>query len=617
MARVSPSPASFPGPKDSFPALCRVGAHRYHRPVAQYRALYRTHRPQAFAEVIGQGHVTETLAQEVIGDKVAHAYLFAGPRGTGKTTTARILAKALNCPDRRPDGEPCNVCPSCVAITEGASVDVIELDAASHNKVEDVREIRANVGTVASIGGARRVYILDEAHMLSRAAANALLKTLEEPPEHAHFVLATTEPYKLPDTIRSRTQRFDFHPIGTEVLVDHLARIADVEGMKATHEGLVLIARHAAGSARDALGLMEQVAALGSGVVEPAGVTRALGIAGDEAFARLVKAVADQDAVAGLMLISELATGGTDLRRFASDSLELFRGLFLAHYAPNLEEIVDEPAERLAIWRELIKSLAPGDVLRCIDRLGEALIELREGREERLVVELTVLQMCRPEVARDVSAVSARVDRLEERMRNLRGSVAAAEDRSARAGPQEEPAKEAKPPPAMEAAVDPAGGSQPEEVAESPTEALLDVGPEATAPVDGLELSSVEDAWPVVTTRVRDEAGPRRFALFREVLPTAVDGSTIILEVPHHLPFHLAQMQEDDRLNGILRTVLGEVLGGSVAISYRPGEESAEDDTVVSLPDRAPDKETLTESDEGAIDATKLVVDLLDGEIVD
>ena len=201
-----------------------------------HQSLYRRYRPQRFSEVVGQDHVVDTLAREVVDDKVAHAYLFAGPRGTGKTTSARLLAKSLNCTDRRADGEPCNECASCLGIIEGTSLDVIELDAASHNKVEDVREIRVNVGTVAAVAGAHRVYILDEAHMLSRAAGNALLKTLEEPPEHVIFVLATTEPYKLLDTIRSRAQRFDFHPVATDILVTYLGEIAGREGF--TIEGL-------------------------------------------------------------------------------------------------------------------------------------------------------------------------------------------------------------------------------------------------------------------------------------------------------------------------------------------------------------------------------------------
>src|SRR5665811_949589 len=232
-------------------------------PLVDYQALYRKYRPQLFSEIVGQDHVTATLAREIADERVAHAYLFAGPRGTGKTTTARVLAKALNCPDRSPDGEPCGVCMSCVAVAEGSSLDVSELDAASHNSVEDIREMRVSVSTVASVGGAKRVFILDEAHMLSKAAGNALLKTLEEPPEHVHFVLATTEPYKLLDTIRSRAQRFDFRQVPVEVLVAHLRQIGASEGYESADLALTTIARRAQGSVRDALSLLEQVSALG------------------------------------------------------------------------------------------------------------------------------------------------------------------------------------------------------------------------------------------------------------------------------------------------------------------------------------------------------------------
>jgi DNA polymerase-3 subunit gamma/tau len=579
----------------------------------EYRALYRTHRPQGFGEVVGQGHVTETLSKEVVDGKVAHAYLFAGPRGTGKTTTARILAKALNCPDRRPDGEPCNVCISCVAIAEGSSMDVIELDAASHNKVEDVREIRANVGTVASVGGARRVYILDEAHMLSRAAANALLKTLEEPPEHAHFVLATTEPYKLPDTIRSRTQRFDFHPIGSEALIAHMARIAGVEGIEAGHEALTLIARHAGGSARDALGLLEQVAALGAGTVDGKGVTRALGLAAPDAFAGLVEAIAREDAAAVLTLAARIAAEGADLRRFVTDALELFRGLFLAHYAPNLEEIVDEPAEVIEEWRALGSKLEPSDVLRCIDRLGEALVQLREGREERLVVELALLQMARPETAADTVSLAARLDRVEERLRRAPPSF---EPPTPSAAGPSEVTQQATVPPREQAA--PVTDDAPFEAAEPDLPTEESSQPQQAAPPAEFDLEAVDQKWPAIVARIRDEAGPRRFAFFREARPAEVDGSTLVLEIPEQFKFHLEALTEDDRLNTIVMAVLSEALGGSTRVSYRSGAIDLEPDVSRAHdPLRAPDESEMGDSAEGGIDPTDLVVDLLGGEVVE
>ena len=594
----------------------------YDRPVA-YQALYRKYRPQRFGDVVGQEHVTLTLAREVQQGRVVHAYLFAGPRGTGKTTTDRIIAKVLNCPDLGSDGEPCNQCDSCRAITEGSSLDVIELDAASHNKVEDIREIRANVGTVASTGGGRRVYILDEAHMLSRAAANALLKTLEEPPEHAYFVLATTEPYKLPDTIRSRAQRFDFHPVGSEVLVSLLAEIAGRERYQTAPEGLALIARHARGSVRDALGLLEQVAALGSGKVEARGVTRTLGLAPSETFPRLAGILADHDAAGALGLAASIAAEGADLRRFVADAIEFFRGVFLARYAPNLEEIVDEPAEVLSEWRAQARLLDGAEVLRAVEVLGETLAALREGREERLVVELALLRLARPETSIDAASLAARLDRVEDRLRRL-GEGLPAPDRSQEPRPVTAPAgpaassppaprrtrKAAVPAKSAEATPSPAGGGEGGPAAEAPPPAA------AKRPPAVLELSLVESVWPALVERVRREAGPRRHAIFRDCRPAAVEGNKLILEVPVNLTFHLSHLVEDRSLNAIVSSIAGGLLGGEVVVAYRAGgggevvgEGPAAMDAIVE--EGAPE-----EAGGQPADPASVVTEILGGEVV-
>ncbi|HUU61889.1 MAG TPA: DNA polymerase III subunit gamma/tau [Acidimicrobiia bacterium] len=584
-----------------------------------YQALYRKYRPQRFGDVIGQEHVTLTLAREVQQGRVVHAYLFAGPRGTGKTTTARIVAKVLNCSDLGADGEPCNQCDSCRAITEGISLDVIELDAASHNKVEDVREIRANVGTVASTGGGRRVYILDEAHMLSRAAANALLKTLEEPPEHAFFVLATTEPYKLPDTIRSRAQRFDFHPVGSEALISFLAEIAGRERYQAAPAGLALIARHARGSVRDALGLLEQVAALGSGKVEARGVTRTLGLAPSETFTRLAGILADHDAAGALGLAASIAAEGADLRRFVADAIEFFRGVFLARYAPNLEEIVDEPAEVLGEWRAQARLLDGGEVLRSVEVLGEALVALREGREERLVVELALLRLARPETSIDAASLAARLDRVEDRVRRL-GEASPAPERSeeprpgaptvgAAASPAPRRArKAAAPAPSTTATPSSAPGGKGEPAAPAP--------PAEKRPPAVLELSLVEAVWPALVERVRKEAGPRRHAIFRDCRPAAVEGNRLILEVPVNLTFHLTHLMEDRSLSAIVSSIAGGLLGGEVVVAYRAGAGGEGSGDPPGAEDSMSEEGVPEEAGPQPADPAAVVTEILGGEVV-
>ncbi len=366
-----------------------------------YQSLYRRFRPRRFSQVRGQDHVTLALTHMVRDGKVAHAYLFSGPRGTGKTSTARILAMALNCLNPQ-DGEPCGVCDSCLRVRAGTSLDVHELDAASNNGVEAMRDLvaRSALGTP----GLWKVYIIDEVHMLSAAASNALLKTLEEPPSHVVFVLATTDPQKVLQTIRSRAQHFEFHLLPQPVLTSLLEEVSKAAGLKVDADAIDQVARKGKGSARDALSVLDQFVAVGAVDDDTAVITE------------LAEALCEKDAGRALAAIAEGVAAGRDPRQLGVDLLDYLRNGFLASVAPSMastdSSVVAAQARRLGL---------PG-LVRTMEVIGDALAEMRDSLDTRITLEVAIVRVAKPEADHSPAALLERIDRLE---RGLAGPVAA------------------------------------------------------------------------------------------------------------------------------------------------------------------------------------------------
>ena len=391
------------------------------------QSLYRKYRPQRFGEIVGQQHVITALRNSIREGRVGHAYLFSGPRGTGKTSTARLLAKALNCLDLQPDAEPCGKCENCVAIAQGAFFDLSELDAASNNGVDNVRDLVQSVNLGLAGEAKRKVYIVDEVHMLSAAAANALLKTLEEPPSHVVFILATTEPQRVLPTIRSRTQHFDFTLLSIEELQGHLAWMLAEEGVEAAPEAIALVARRAAGSDRDALSLLDQALALGSGRLD---TEQVLGIFGDTPFSRRVEvleAIAADDAAGAVTAVDAAMTSGVDARRLADDLLKTLRDAFvLAAGAGRVP--YDGPADEIDRLREMATAFGPAGLTRAIEMLGQTIVDVRgpSAPDPRLLLEVAIVRLARRESRTSLEALLERVEKLEQRLGESGGSAPAA-----------------------------------------------------------------------------------------------------------------------------------------------------------------------------------------------
>ena len=537
-----------------------------------YLSLYRKYRPQSFAEILGQEHISVTLANAVNEGRVSHAYLFTGPRGTGKTSTARILAKALNCVDG-PTSDPCQVCDACIAITEGSSLDVFEMDAASHSGVDDTREILSGV-PLATAGGRKKVYVIDEVHMLTTQSFNALLKTLEEPPDHVVFVLATTEAHKVLPTIVSRTQRFDFRRISVEVLEQHLSNIAKLENIEAEQEAIGFIARHAQGGARDALSALDQLASFG-GPIALADAEALLGKRAEDAFFEIFDAIAAGDVGSVFRSIQAFVAQGRDLRQLAFDALEHTRSLLLLLSAPDADGLLDVPPEDRPRLQAQAETLSGATLLRTLDLLGKAIIEMRNAPNHRLLLEVALVRSAAPDTDPSASGLLGRIERLERRI-GIADQAAAPAETPAQRAPAPQPAHPKRPapaaaPPAAPKATAPKPAAQKPAITASDSPAPVQSAaepetpatpqPAPVAPPAGVAadvgFGHVKDAWPAVMKET-NQASKRIGAYLHSSRPTALTGDELMIEVQSG--FH-AQAMSDAKNREVLAGAIHAALG--------------------------------------------------------
>ncbi|ACO83658.1 DNA polymerase III subunit gamma/tau [Clostridium botulinum] len=377
-----------------------------------YTALYREWRPRTFKEVVGQKHITVTLKNQVIEKRIAHAYLFCGTRGTGKTSTAKILSKAVNCLNPK-DGEPCNECEICNKINSGTLMDVIEMDAASKRKLEDIKEVIENVKYPPQ-EGKNKVYIMDEVHMLTQEAVNAFLKTLEEPPSNVIFILATTDPQKLPITILSRCQRFDFRRIRNEEIFERLRAIVSEQGIYADDKSLNLIARMSDGAMRDALSILDQVISTGDGKVEYDQVLDMLGLVTNENLLRITNSIIEKDVEKSMRIIEDIVLSGKDIYNFIKDMITHLRNILMVKVSKNPNEILDMSSENIDLVKEQSEKIRIEEIMRNIKILQEAEQQSKWVKQNRIYLELAVLKMCKIEYDTSKEVILSRLNKIEE-----------------------------------------------------------------------------------------------------------------------------------------------------------------------------------------------------------
>lgn len=570
-----------------------------------YISLYRKYRPQTFGEVVGQTHITQTLANAVKQNRFSHAYLFAGPRGTGKTTTARIFAKALNCA-KGPTPTPCNECGICLQIIEGNSIDVLEIDAASNRGIDEIRDLREKIRFTPT-EARYKMYIIDEVHMLTPEAFNALLKTLEEPPECVVFVLATTEPHKVLPTILSRCQRFDFRRIPISDAVGYLHQIAKAEGIVIDETVLPLIARQAQGSLRDAIGVLEQLSSFAGEKIGLDEVISLLGMVEIELLFEIVDIVSRRDTAGALFFVERLMGSARDIRQFTKELIDHLRNLFVIRSTDEPAGMIDATPDALARMEAQTCSFRPSEIMRFMDILTETHGEMRWSPDAKLLLEMALVKMTKPEVDASLDGLLYRIDELEEMVKG-RGSRGEAK----KLGTKEtgkvheveevkegEGAKKGK----VEAVKGTAGGKRDEA---TPSQQPV-IGKQATG--QKIDIAKVKRAWPVILNQVKEKK-ISTYALLLECQPSSVTEKTIVLEFSERASFHLQEMEKSRNLKVLLQS-LKKVLGMDVEVECTLREDEGPKPRETSLREEKSTEEPVEPH------IVKLVQDSFGAEIIE
>ena len=501
-----------------------------------HKALYRVYRPKTFEDVVGQEHIVKTLKNQIKNNNIGHAYLFSGTRGTGKTSTAKIFARAVNCLNPINE-EPCNECEICVDTLNDNIMDIVEIDAASNNSVDDIRELRESVKYTPS-KAKYKVYIIDEVHMLSQGAFNALLKTLEEPPSYVIFILATTEPHKIPATILSRCQRFDFKRVSSKDIADRMSYICEKENIQAEDKALSLIARNSQGALRDALSILDQCMSFGNDKIEYNDVIELLGTVNIDELFQLSQSIIDEDTKKSLQILNEFIIWGKDIRNLINDLIDHFRNLMVCKVSKDLDEIISLPEESIERLKEQSKTININDLIRILNILSETQDSMKSSSNTRILAEVTMMKIAQPMFDESKEALIKRIENLEKIIESGNIKVVTVQSESEmNIVPQNE---------------------QPDE----PQERKEDVVYEE---VKSEDVKLVESSWKKVVQKIKEDKKLSIAALLREVSSFNVKDNILYLIFNDNFSFARSRLNSKETIDYI-ESIIREILNRSFNI---------------------------------------------------